>query len=67
MRPVDYIVIAIILVIVGAASYYIYRTKKSGRKCIGCPGGVSCKGCKGNCASHASSAFNTQPSNDSEK
>lgn len=67
MRPVDYIVIAIILAIVGAASYYIYRAKRSGRKCIGCPGGASCKGCKGNCGSHALTDLHTQPSNDFEK
>ena len=39
---IDYIVIAIILVIV-AAAFYVYKAKKSGKKCIGCPDG--CSGC----------------------
>ncbi len=33
-----------ILLIVGAASFYIIRAKRSGKKCIGCP-----DGCAGNC------------------
>lgn len=39
---IDYIVIAIILIIVIAAGIYVYKAKKSGRKCIGCPDGCSC-------------------------
>ncbi len=38
---VDAIAIGIIVVIVGAASYYIYKKKKSGAKCIGCSCGSS--------------------------
>lgn len=33
----DFIVIALLIVIVGLAAYYIYKAKKSGKKCIGCP------------------------------
>ena len=49
MNPLDVILIFVILLIVVGASYYIYRAKKGGKKCIGCPyadrcGGVSC-GC----------------------
>lgn len=40
---IDYIVIAIILAIVAAAAFYVYKAKKSGKKCIGCPDG--CSGC----------------------
>ena len=36
------------VVIVAAASLYIYKAKKSGRKCIGCP---DSKTCSGHCAS----------------
>ena len=45
------IIIAVIIVaIVGAASFYIYKAKKSGKKCIGCPDGGSCSsGCGGSC------------------
>ena len=34
---IDYIVIAILVVIVAAAAFYVYKAKKSGKKCIGCP------------------------------
>lgn len=36
------IVIAILVIIVGLASFYIYKAKKSGKKCIGCPDGCNC-------------------------
>lgn len=48
MGPIDFIVIGVIALIVGGASYYIYRAKKSGRKCIGCPDSQTCSG---HCAS----------------
>ena len=47
MNPVDYLIIAIIVAIVGGAAFYIYKAKKSGKKCIGCPDSSSCSG---NCA-----------------
>lgn len=41
------IIIAVVLVIVGLAGLYIYKAKKSGKKCIGCPDSGSCSGhCK---------------------
>ena len=43
----DIIVIVIVLVIVGLASLYIYKEKKKGKKCIGCPYACSCQ--KKNC------------------
>lgn len=52
MKPVDWIVIGILLVIVAFASYAIYRSKKSGKKCIGCPDSGSCSGCCANCNTH---------------
>ena len=56
MGPVDIVIIAVIVLIVGAASFYIYRSKKSGKKCIGCPDSCSCssntkKKCSGGCHS----------------
>ena len=36
---------AIVIVIVALAARYIYKAKKSGKKCIGCPDGGSCSGC----------------------
>ena len=53
MTTADYIIIAILLVIVGGAVAYIIKAKKSGQKCIGCPDGKSCSGkcngCSGSC------------------
>lgn len=41
---------AILILVVGAAALYVYRAKKSGKKCIGCPDGGSCGGgCDGHC------------------
>lgn len=44
---VDYIIVAIILAILGGVVFYIYKAKKSGAKCIGCP---DAKTCSGHCA-----------------
>ena len=53
MNPVDYFVIFIVAVIVGSAAFYIYKAKKSGKKCIGCPSagtcGGNCSACGGCC------------------
>ena len=46
------IIIVLIVLILGSAAFYVYKAKKSGRKCIGCPDSSSCssKGCNGNCS-----------------
>ena len=36
------IVILIVAVILALAGSYVYRAKKSGRKCIGCPHSKTC-------------------------
>ena len=48
------IVVVVLMVIVGLAARYVYKAKKSGKKCIGCPdSGCSCAsgkdGCSGGC------------------
>lgn len=43
----NFIIIAIIVIIVGLAAFYIYKSKKSGKKCIGCPDSCSCASKKG--------------------
>lgn len=43
------ILAAILVIVVGAAALYIYKAKKSGKKCIGCPDSGTC--CSGSCAS----------------
>ena len=41
------IIIAIVLIIVGLAAWYIIKEKKKGTKCIGCPYSKQCSGkCK---------------------
>ena len=55
MTVTDIVVIAIIVLIVAGASFYIYRAKKNGQKCIGCPSSKtcsgSCSGCDCGCSS----------------
>ncbi len=57
MGVTDVIVILVIALIIGGASYYIYRAKKAGHKCIGCPNSTTCgkyndsvSSCGGNCS-----------------
>lgn len=38
----DIIVTLILVIIVGSAIYYIYKEKKKGRRCIGCPMAGDC-------------------------
>lgn len=44
MNTVDYIAIAVILLIVGASVFYIIRAKRRGQKCVGCPYSKECSG-----------------------
>ena len=43
----DVVVIALLLVIIGGAARYIYKAKKRGVKCIGCPAAGTCGSCGG--------------------
>ena len=45
----DFIAIAVIVLVVGLAVFYLYRAKKSGQKCIGCPYAKQCSGKCGGC------------------
>lgn len=49
----DIIIVAVLVLIIGSASFYIYRAKKSGQKCIGCPSSKECgsKNCNCGCSS----------------
>ena len=38
------IIIVILAVILGFAAWYVYKSRKSGKKCIGCPHGATCSG-----------------------
>jgi len=48
------IIIAILALIIGSAARYVYKARKQGVKCIGCPDGASCPhsrggSCSGSC------------------
>ncbi len=40
------IAVIILVAIVGLAGFYVYRAKKQGQKCIGCPHAKSCPSAK---------------------
>ena len=47
---IDILIILAVLLVVGGASLYIWRAKKRGQKCIGCPyaGRMGKNGCRCN-------------------
>lgn len=45
----DLMIVLIVLAVVGGAGRYIYKAKKSGAKCIGCPAQGGCSGCSCGC------------------
>ena len=47
MNIVDYIIIAVIVLILGFSVWFIRKSRKSGKKCIGCPDSCACS--SGNC------------------
>ncbi|MBE6553288.1 MAG: FeoB-associated Cys-rich membrane protein [Ruminococcaceae bacterium] len=47
MSITDWIAVFVILLIIGGATAYIIKAKKSGKKCIGCPDSCSCSSQKG--------------------
>ncbi len=42
------VIVALVLLIITLAGTYVYKEKKKGKKCIGCPNGGSCS--SGDCA-----------------
>lgn len=42
MNTVDYVIIAVIVAILALAIWYVHKSKKSGKKCVGCPDGGCC-------------------------
>ena len=41
---INVILVAILAAIIGGAVIYIYKAKKHGVRCIGCPGAKACAG-----------------------
>ena len=58
MELVDYILVAVVAVVLGLAGWYIYKAKKNGKKCIGCPDSCACSA--GNCSGGCSGCCNKQ-------
>ena len=46
---INVVIVVILAACVGGACYYIYKSKKKGVKCIGCPYE---KSCSGGCGGH---------------
>lgn len=47
----DVIIIAVVAVLIFLAARYIYKEKKAGKVCVGCPHSGSCGGnCSGGCS-----------------
>ena len=48
MGAIDFLILGIILAVLALSGWYIWKSKKSGKKCIGCPDSCACSA--GNCA-----------------
>ena len=49
MENPEVVALIVIALIIGGATAYIVKAKKSGKKCIGCPHGDKCKGSCNSC------------------
>ena len=54
----NWIIGGVLLLIVGGAAYYIYKAKKSGKKCVGCPDAANCSRC--GCCANAEQSDETE-------
>lgn len=48
---INILLVLILAVIIGGSGFYIYRAKKAGQKCIGCPYSKDCETNKCSCNS----------------
>ena len=50
---IDVLLIGILLAVFGLTGFAIYKSKKSGKKCMGCPDSCACpqSNCTGGCSS----------------
>ena len=47
---INIVIIAVLVLIAAGVGFYLYRAKKSGAACVGCPHGKECaKKCSGGC------------------
>ena len=59
----DFILFAVLILILGPAVFYLRRAGKQGIRCIGCPSG---KACHGTCAGCSGSCHGGEASKDNE-
>ena len=57
---IDVILILVLVLIIALAAGYVYRAKKSGKTCIGCPN-------SGHCASSCGCGCKSSPKNDTKE
>ncbi len=52
MGLVDYLILGVLAATLLLAARYVYKAKKSGKKCIGCPDSCACSSgnCTGGCS-----------------
>ena len=50
MGLIDYVIIGAVVLLLGVIAAYILKTRKKGRKCIGCPSNCDCSSCSGACS-----------------
>ena len=51
MKLIDIALLLGLAAVLALIGLYLYRTKKNGRKCIGCPEGTCSGACSGKCGS----------------
>ena len=64
---IDYIIIAVILLIIGGATAYIIKSKKSGKKCVGCPYASSCQSISCQCNAHKKGTVLSKSATENDK
>ena len=55
MNFIDIIITLILLGLIGMGAYYLYRVKKRGQVCVGCPYSKECSSDCGNCGTQEDS------------
>lgn len=51
MQFLDILIMTGVASLLGVIALFIYRSKKRGKACIGCPSGGNCERCNGSCQS----------------
>jgi len=67
MKLIDFMILAAVAALLFLIVRYIYKQKKKGVQCIGCPDSKTCSGhcsgCNGNCGNCTGKAKTNNPAN----